>query len=286
VTPTRKVFISYSRQDSLFAEDLSKRLKKDGIAVWFDSWEINVGDSIVRRVQEGIMDSDFLVILLSPNAVGSKWVDQELNAATIKNIESEGVFVLPVLIKECQIPLFLSDRKYADFTKDPTAGYQSLLSVIQHGCEVENRAHQPFQGSRLSIVHISSSVFKRFFFSPGLPLRKFTIANRSGSTQIITQLECDVLKYYASHGIIRSRVLLPLAIWDVCLPFREKTVKYDPSEPILIANNDAVAITVRFYCESAVNGKPLSPSKCGHYEIQVRFLSDQGLMATSDIFSL
>ena len=159
-TPNKipKVFISYSRDDSIFAEKLAGQLRGDGVSVWFDRWQIHVGDSIVHKIQDGLSSSDFLLILLSPSSTASKWVGQELSAATIRNIESEGVFVLPVLIKDCRLPPFLSDRKSADFTDDPSSGYRSLLDAIDHHFGVHGCARATFRDTRLSIVHVSTSL--------------------------------------------------------------------------------------------------------------------------------
>ena len=40
------VFLSHSAKDNLVVRDVAERLKKDGLRVWFDEWEIRPGDSI------------------------------------------------------------------------------------------------------------------------------------------------------------------------------------------------------------------------------------------------
>jgi beta-lactamase class D len=40
------VFLSYSSKDRKVVRQLAKRLKKDGVRVWFDEWEIKPGDSV------------------------------------------------------------------------------------------------------------------------------------------------------------------------------------------------------------------------------------------------
>ncbi|MCH7754214.1 toll/interleukin-1 receptor domain-containing protein [candidate division KSB1 bacterium] len=100
--------------------------------LWYDDWEIKIGDSIVQKINDGISYSDFLIVVLSGNSVSSKWVKEELNAATIKNIESKGAFILPVLLEKCKIPLLLADKKYADFTKSFEKAYNDLDDAIRH----------------------------------------------------------------------------------------------------------------------------------------------------------
>ena len=125
-------FISYSHTDSKFADWLAEKLKASGVAVWIDKWEIKVGNSITQKINEGIIASDFLIVVLSRASVNSKWVREELNAATIRNVEQKKhAFILPVLIEECEIPTLLQHRKYANFKDHPAQAFQELLEVIQ-----------------------------------------------------------------------------------------------------------------------------------------------------------
>lgn len=48
------VFISHRSSDSVAAERLAADIKAAGHSVWLDVWRIDVGDSIVARVQEGL----------------------------------------------------------------------------------------------------------------------------------------------------------------------------------------------------------------------------------------
>jgi len=74
----RTVFISYSNKDRDFAERLATDLRASGAGVWFDQWEIKVGDSITQKINDGIHDNDYLAVVLSPDSVASPWVRKEL----------------------------------------------------------------------------------------------------------------------------------------------------------------------------------------------------------------
>jgi predicted nucleotide-binding protein len=74
----RTVFISYSSKDRDFAERLATDLRASGAGVWFDQWEIKVGDSITQKINDGIHDNDYLAVVLSPDSVASHWVRKEL----------------------------------------------------------------------------------------------------------------------------------------------------------------------------------------------------------------
>lgn len=127
-----RVFISYAHADSAFVDQLANRLKACGIDVWIDKWKIKVGDSITHKINEGIGSSDFLVIVLSRASVDSKWVQEELNAAMIRNIVQErGAFILPILLEDCALPSLLRHRKYANFKEDPAQAFQDLVDALQ-----------------------------------------------------------------------------------------------------------------------------------------------------------
>jgi hypothetical protein len=125
-----KVFISYSHADRQFVDWLSDELARSDVDVWIDKQNIKVGDSIIGKIAEGISAADFLIVVLSQASVQSRWVREELDAATMRTIEDRHAFVLPVLIEECEIPSLLQHRKYADFTDDPQRAFQELLDVI------------------------------------------------------------------------------------------------------------------------------------------------------------
>jgi len=127
-----KIFISYSHADRGTAEDLATRLRNAGAEVWLDKWEIGLGDSILWRINDGISTSDFLVVLLSKASVSSKWVKEELAEAGVLLAE-RGAFILPVLLEDCEVPLFLRHRRYANFGRNPEEAFSEILAKLnQH----------------------------------------------------------------------------------------------------------------------------------------------------------
>jgi hypothetical protein len=98
--------------------------------VWFDKWEIQVGDSITQKIENGIRENEYLGIVLSPEALKSEWVKSELGAALSKQINNKKITVLPILYRKCDIPLLLSDRKYANFQNDYQTGLEELAASL------------------------------------------------------------------------------------------------------------------------------------------------------------
>ncbi len=125
-----KVFLSYSHHDREFAARLATDLARKGILVWWDEWEIRVGDSLFKKIEDGITSSSYLAIVLSPASVNSAWVQEEIRAAMTRQLKEQRTNVLPILIAECQIPLFLQEKQYADFRADYKEGLAQLLGAI------------------------------------------------------------------------------------------------------------------------------------------------------------
>ena len=63
------VFLSHSAKDKAVVRTVAERLRRDGLRVWLDEWEIRVGDSIPSKIEEGLERARVLVLCL-PGAAG------------------------------------------------------------------------------------------------------------------------------------------------------------------------------------------------------------------------
>ncbi len=123
------IFISYSHNDKKFVDALAHQLIQHHVNVWLDRWELSIGDSILEKVQEAIDESSALLVVLSKASVESEWCRKEINGGFIKELEEKRVFVLPVLLQDCEIPLFARGKLYADFR----TSFDEGLSVVLEG---------------------------------------------------------------------------------------------------------------------------------------------------------
>lgn len=111
------IFLSHTHEDKPFVNQLRDSLKQRGVQkVWVDEAEIMIGDSLIRKIQEGIEKSEYFGVVLSKRSVESSWVQQELELAMTYEIGSKSVKVLPLLYEPCNLPGFLKGKLYADFT--------------------------------------------------------------------------------------------------------------------------------------------------------------------------
>lgn len=122
------IFLSHSSKDKPFVRKLSNDLQRLGHYTWIDEAEIKIGDSLIDKIGSGIAHTDYLGIVLSNNSIESEWVKREVEIALTQEINGKFYKVLPIRIDNCEIPLFLSGRRYADFRTDEI--YKSSLNEI------------------------------------------------------------------------------------------------------------------------------------------------------------
>jgi hypothetical protein len=125
-----RVFLSHCSLDKGIVRRIADDLAHLGHRPWLDEWDIKVGECIISRVTEGIENSDYVVLVLSPGAVSSGWVDREWKQKYWQEIEKRTLMLLPALVAECNIPPLLRSRKYADFRQNYALGLVQLISAI------------------------------------------------------------------------------------------------------------------------------------------------------------
>jgi hypothetical protein len=102
-----KVFLSHASEDKTFVLDFASRLRKRGVDVWLDRWEILPGDSFVERIfEEGIARAKAIIVVLSRHSTAKPWVREELDVAVVRKINA-ATRLIPVVIDDCEVPVCL-----------------------------------------------------------------------------------------------------------------------------------------------------------------------------------
>jgi len=117
-------FISYSRVNSDFAVNIAKDLRSAGFDIWLDQFDIPTGARWDDELEKALDDCSIFLIILSPESSKSQNVRDEIGYAI-----DAGKHILPVLIKNCKIPLRLRRFQFVDFTDD---SYKESLDQIKH----------------------------------------------------------------------------------------------------------------------------------------------------------
>jgi formylglycine-generating enzyme required for sulfatase activity len=97
-----RVFVSHAGEDTAIAEQLARDLRAEGADVWLDATHLGPGD-FVARISRAMEQRDVLVLVLSPAAVHSQWVPDEMNAAIVRS--KQGLMHPPVIVVVRTVPV-------------------------------------------------------------------------------------------------------------------------------------------------------------------------------------
>src|SRR5271165_6667 len=124
-TERQTAFFSYSRDDSEFALRLARDLKAAGANVWIDRLDLVGGQRWAQAVQDALEKCPRVLVILSPSSVNSPNVENEYTLAP-----KEKKTVIPVLHRECKIPLQLRSLQRVDFSTDYALALRALLRAL------------------------------------------------------------------------------------------------------------------------------------------------------------
>ena len=81
---------------------------------------MSIGDSLIDKIQSAITGSSAVLVILSRYSVASEWCKKELNSALVRELAERKVLLLPCVVDDCDIPLFLREKLYADLGRTQT----------------------------------------------------------------------------------------------------------------------------------------------------------------------
>jgi TIR domain-containing protein len=124
------VFISHRSADLDLARKLSAELAQCGNDVWLDDEKILPGDSIVGKIEDGLIKPGYFLLCLSGHGP-SLWTDREWMSALARQLAGADVRLVPVFLTGGKIPAILADIKAVDLTKDWADGVDLLCKAIR-----------------------------------------------------------------------------------------------------------------------------------------------------------
>ncbi len=126
--PRWDFFICHAGEDrSSVVEPLARELRARGYEVWYDQWTLRVGDSLRRRIEEGLASSRCGIVVLSRAFFQKEWPQMELDG--LVNLEVAGrALVLPVWHEVSQDDVAARSPLLADRVAASTRGGVELLA--------------------------------------------------------------------------------------------------------------------------------------------------------------
>ena len=90
------VFISHASEDKEeVVRPLANALKDRKLNVWYDEFELKIGDSVRQKIDKGVAKSKFGIIILSKNFIKKGWTNYELDGLITRSISNQQI-LLPI----------------------------------------------------------------------------------------------------------------------------------------------------------------------------------------------
>lgn len=90
------VFISHALEDKdEVVRPLANALRAEGLKVWYDEFELKIGDSLRRKIDKGLANSKFGIVVLSKAFIKKGWTNYELDGIITKAVSGEQI-ILPI----------------------------------------------------------------------------------------------------------------------------------------------------------------------------------------------
>lgn len=122
-------FISHATEDKIdFVRPLADALLNAGVKVWYDEHQLKVGDSLRKKIDQGLKDSTYGIVVLSLNFFRKNWPEYELNGLLAKEM-NEGKVILPIWHKVTKDEVLSYSPSIADKLALNTTSY-SLQDIV------------------------------------------------------------------------------------------------------------------------------------------------------------
>jgi hypothetical protein len=132
---TKNIFISYSRRELGFVDDLVSKLEGEEYSVWLDYRALIPGSPWDVQIEKGLEASDTILLIVSKAALESKNVTKEWH----EFLKSKQRVIL-VIFEAVDLPQELERFEWVDFRGNYSAGLKELFSQLKQPIQEEHPA--------------------------------------------------------------------------------------------------------------------------------------------------
>ena len=132
------VFISHASEDKEdFVRPLAEELNRRGLRVWYDEFTIMIGDSLLRKIDEGLLKSQYGIVVLSRHFFEKRWPRAELEGLVSREMRG-GKVILPVWhgVSENEVLEYspiLAAKMAADTEQGAEGVADEIMKVVRPG---------------------------------------------------------------------------------------------------------------------------------------------------------
>lgn len=207
-----KAFLSHATEDKeRFAVPLARELRGKGVEVWLDQWEMKAGDSLVRKVFTGIEDASIFIVVVSDISVTKPWVQEELDAAVIRKIQST-CKIIPVVLDDVEVPAPLKHLLWVSETRLGLDG--TVSEIVRSVFDMETKpplGRPPTYASIGGYAQIAADPVDNVILNliidhqlnPTGPLNSETLAKKAAAFDISPETLDESISVLAEQGKVR-----------------------------------------------------------------------------------
>ena len=116
-----RVFLSHSSKDKKMVDEIFNNFQINEIGAWYDKYQIEPGDSITEKINQGLDESDIGIICISNNFLNSSsgWTKSELNYFVQRRMRNPDKFFIIVNfdVPHDELPPLVQDYQYINFSE-------------------------------------------------------------------------------------------------------------------------------------------------------------------------
>ena len=133
VEKTYDIFISYRTTHSDWVKTLAVNLKKQGHSIFLDQWELIPGKSFPGQIHKALKNSRCAILIATPDAADSGWVQQELDLMQVRANSHDSFFFIPVVMGAFPDLPFIETIQAVDFGDSKPATYRKAFHRLLCG---------------------------------------------------------------------------------------------------------------------------------------------------------
>lgn len=142
----KDLFLCHAGADKAWVEGLGTRLEAErigsrNIQVFLDKWDIDYGENIVAKIEQGLREAHYCAVVLSPAMLKKEWPEAEWTARFMSDPTGKKGKLIPILLHErdpetkelIDIPMLLRPLRRFDFTKESNfeAEFEELVRKLR-----------------------------------------------------------------------------------------------------------------------------------------------------------
>jgi hypothetical protein len=129
------LFLSHSSHEKATVRAIAEQLKSSGIKVWYDEWQLALGQPWQPLLEQGLKASKAIAVFIGKDGLGP-WQNEEMQAALMKAVKTKQP-VIPILLSGAppkpDLPAFLEIRTWLDLRRGLTNESVKRLKLAIEG---------------------------------------------------------------------------------------------------------------------------------------------------------